>query len=167
MDKKSIQSTMLMLVVLVFAAGNAAQAGEIIFENDIRDKVVPKEVLAKTADNVIVLVDTSSSMAAENKAHHKSYYELEKAALEAGFTRLPDLGYNVGVYRFTPWEALYPMQKFDAATAADALKKLPAEPAGKTPLVQSLNELGTVLKGLSGKTFVYIFSGGGLSAKKL
>ncbi len=89
------------------------------------------------------------------------YYDLQKDALTSGFGRLPDLGYNVGVYRFTPWEALYPMQKFDAAGVADALKKLPAEPTGKTPLVKSLNELETVLKGLSGKTFVYIFSDGG------
>jgi hypothetical protein len=47
------------------------------------------------------------------------------------------------------------VQKFNAAGVAEALKKLPAEPAGKTPLVKSLNELETVLKGLSGKTFVY------------
>ena len=53
------------------------------------------------------------------------------------------------------------MQKFDAAGVADALKKLPAEPTGKTLLVKSLDELETVLKGLSGKTFVYIFSDGG------
>jgi OOP family OmpA-OmpF porin len=100
-------------------------------------------------------------MAAQNKTYKKPYYALEKEALEAGFGRLPDLGYNVGIYKFTPWEALYPVQKFDAAGATAALNKLPAEPAGRTPLVQSLNELETVLKGLSGKTVVYLFSDGG------
>ena len=161
MHKKAVQLTLFMLAIWIFTFGGVVQAGEIIYKNDIVDKVVPKEVLVKTADNVVVMVDTSESMAAINKTHKKSYYELEKEALKTGFERLPDLGYNVGIYRFTPWEAIYPMQKFDAATAEDALNKLPAEPAGKTPLVQSLNELGTVLKDLSGKTYVYIFTDGG------
>jgi len=161
MNNKSVQWTLVILMFLFFAAGTTVQAGEIIYKNDIVNKTVPKNELVKTADNVIMLVDTSDSMAAINKTHKKSYYELEKEALKTGFERLPDLGYNVGIYRFTPWEAIYPMQKFDAATAEDALNKLPAEPAGKTPLVQSLNELGNVLKDLSGKTYVYIFSDGG------
>jgi Protein of unknown function (DUF2860)/von Willebrand factor type A domain len=150
-----------MLVILVFAAGTTVQAGEIIYKNDIVDKVVPKEELVKTADNIVVMVDSSASMAAEDKTFHKPYYELEKEALKAGFERLPDLGYNVGVCQFTPWEVLFPMQKFDAATAEEALNKMPAEPAGKTPLLKGLDELEAVLKGLSGKTFVYLFSDGG------
>jgi OOP family OmpA-OmpF porin len=150
-----------MLVILIFTLGTAVQAGEIIYKNDISDKVVSKEVLVKTADNVIVMVDSSGSMAAENKTFKKPYYEVEKEALRAGFERLPEIGYNLGIYKFTPWEVLYPMQKFDAAGASEALNKLPAEPAGRTPLIQSLNELETVLKDLSGKTVVYIFSDGG------
>jgi OOP family OmpA-OmpF porin len=161
MYKKSVLLTLVMLVILVFTVGRGVQAGEIIYADDIREHVITKEVLVRTGDNVIVLVDTSSSMASTNKTYKKAYYELEQVALTSGFGRLPDLGYNVGLYKFTPWEVLYPMQKFDAAGVADALKKLPAEPAGRTPLVQSLNELETVLKGLSGKTFVYIFSDGG------
>jgi OOP family OmpA-OmpF porin len=150
-----------MLVLLVFTFGSGVQAGEIVYTDDIKENVVDKEVLVKTADNVIVMVDSSSSMAAINKTYKKPYYELEKEALKTGMGRLPDLGFNVGIYKFTPWEVLYPMQKFDAAAATEALNKLPAEPAGKTPLVNSLNELETVLKGLSGKTVVYIFSDGG------
>jgi len=161
MYNKSIFLTSVMSVVLVLMVGGAVQAGEIIYADDIRENVVTKEVLVKTADNVIVMVDTSSSMSATKGEYNKTYYELEQAALKTGFERMPDLGYNVGVYRFTPWEALYPVQKFDAAAVADALKKLPAEPGGKTPLLQSLDELETVLKGLSGKTVVYIFSDGG------
>ena len=161
MCKKTVLLTLVMLVALVFTVGGGVQAGEIIYVDDIREDVITKEVLVRTADNVIVLVDTSSSLAAINKTYKKPYYELEIAALTTGFGRLPDLGYNVGIYKFTPWEVLYPMQKFDAAGVTAALKKLPAEPAGKTPLVKSLNELETVLKGLSGKTFVYIFSDGG------
>jgi OOP family OmpA-OmpF porin len=161
MYKRSFQSMVFMFVILVFTFGGGVQAGEIIYKNDLVDKVVTKEVLVKTADNIIVMVDSSASMSAQNKTFKKPYYELEKEALKTGFERLPDLEYNLGVYRFTPWEVLYPMQKFDAATAADALNKLPAEASGKTPLLKGLDELETVLKGLSGKTFVYIFSDGG------
>jgi len=161
MRKKSVQLMLLMLAIWVFAFAGGVQAGEIIYTDDIKENVVDKEVLVKTADNVIVMVDSSSSMSAINKTYKKPYYDLEKEALKAGFGRLPDLGYNVGVYKFTPWEALYPIQKFDAAGAAESLNKLPAEPGGKTPLIQGLNELETVLKGLSGKTVVYLFSDGG------
>ena len=162
MYKKSFLWTfMVTLGILVFAAGTAVQAGEIIYADDIVQNVVPKEVLVKTADNVIVLVDSSSSMSAENQKKRKPNYQLEREALESGFSRLPDLGYNVGVYQFTPWQVIYPVQQFDRAAVVEALKKLPAEPSGKTPLVKSLDELETVLQGLSGKTFVYIFSDGG------
>ena len=159
--KSFLWTLMVTLGILVFAAGTAVQAGEIIYADDIVQNVVPKEVLVKTADNVIVLVDTSSSMSAENQKKRKPNYQLEREALESGFSRLPDLGYNVGVYQFTPWQVIYPVQQFDRAAVVEALKKLPAEPSGKTPLVKSLDELETVLQGLSGKTFVYIFSDGG------
>ena len=96
-----------------------------------------------------------------NKTYKKRYYDLEKEALSAGYSRLPDLGFNVGIYTVTPWKEIYPMQKFDAAAAAAAMNNLPAEPAGRTPLLPSMDELENVLKGLSGKTAVYIFSDGG------
>ena len=41
------------------ATGNAT---EIIYQEDIIQNVVTKDVLGRTADNVIVLVDASSSM---------------------------------------------------------------------------------------------------------
>jgi OOP family OmpA-OmpF porin len=150
-----------MLVILVFTVGGGVQAGEIIYADDIKQNVVTKEVLVRAADNVIVLVDSSSSMGETDKNRTKPNYQLETEALKAGFQRVPDLGYNIGVYRFTPWEAVYPIQKADPAVVAEALNKLPDKPAGPTPLLQSLEELEKVLKGLSGKTFVYLFSDGG------
>jgi OOP family OmpA-OmpF porin len=41
------------------------------------------------------------------------------------------------------------------------MKQLPAKPSGRTPLVAGFEKLEGVLKGLSGKTVVYIFSDGG------
>ena len=128
---------------------------EIIYQEDIIQNVVTKDVLVRTADNVIVLVDASSSMDFSHRKFKKTNYALEKEALAAGYSRLPDLGYNVGVYNFSPvWKEIYPVQKFDAAKVAEAMKQLPAKPSGRTPLVAGLEKLEGVLKGLSGKTIL-------------
>jgi OOP family OmpA-OmpF porin len=161
MYKNSFGLTVALLAILVFAFGSTVQAGEIIYADDIQENVISKEVLVRTADNVIVLVDTSSSMSARNRVYNKPQYDLQREALSSGFSRLPNLGYNVGVYRFTPWEVIHPVQPFNSAAVVEAMKKLPAEASGRTPLVKSLDELESVLQGLSGKTFVYIFSDGG------
>jgi OOP family OmpA-OmpF porin len=139
--------------------GNAA---EIIYQDDITQNVVTKDVLVRTADNVIILVDASSSMGSAHRKYKKANYEMEKEALAAGNSRLPDLGYNVGVYTFSPsWKEIYPVQKFNAAKISEAMKQLPAKSSGRTPLVAGLEKLEGVLKGVSGKTVVYIFSDGG------
>jgi len=161
MYKNSFGLTLAVLAVLVLAFGSAVQAGEIIFADDIKQNVVTKEVLVKAADNVIVLVDSSSSMGETDKNRTKMNYELEREALTTGFQRLPDLGYNIGVYRFTPWEAVFPIQQASPATVGAAMSKLPEKPAGPTPLLEGLDELDKVLSGLSGKTYVYLFSDGG------
>ncbi len=161
MYKNSFGLTLAVLAVLVLAFGSTAPAGEIIFADDIKQNVVTKEVLVRAADNVIVLVDSSSSMGETDKNRTKMNYELEREALTTGFQRLPDLGYNIGVYRFTPWEAVFPIQQASPATVAAAMSKLPEKPAGPTPLLQGLDELDKVLSGLSGKTYVYLFSDGG------
>jgi len=148
------------LAVLAMAVtGNAA---EIIYQDDIVQNVVTKDVLARTADNVIVLVDASSSMATTHRKYKKANYDLEKEALNAGTSRFPDIGYNIGVYNFSPsWKEIYAVQPFDRAKLSAAMQQLPAKPSGRTPLVAGLDKLENVLKGLSGKTVVYIFSDGG------
>ena len=161
MYKNSLGLTLAVLAILVFAFGSTVQAGEIIFAEDIKQNVITTEVLVRAADNVIVLVDSSSSMGETDKSRTKMNYELEREALSGGLQRLPDLGYNIGVYRFTPWEVVYPIQKTSPAAVAAALSKLPEKPAGPTPLLQGLDELEKVLKGLTGKTYVYLFTDGG------
>jgi OOP family OmpA-OmpF porin len=163
MYKKQFGFYLAVAAFLVLAFGSSAPAGEIIFAEDIKQNVVTKEVLVKAADNVIVLVDSSSSMAETDKNRTQMNYTLEREALATGFNRLPDLGYNIGVYRFTPWEVVFPIQQASPAAAAAALSKLPEKPDGPTPLVKGLDELEKVLSGLSGKTYVYIFSDGGYS----
>lgn len=148
--------------LVVLGLNIPVNAAEIIYQEDIMQNVVTKDVLVRTADNVIILVDASSSMGTAHRKYKKSNYEMEKEALAAGYSRLPDLGYNVGIYTFSPsWKEIYPVQKFDAAKVSEAMKQLPVKPSGNTPLVAGFDKLEGVLKGLSGKTVVYIFSDGG------
>lgn len=161
MYRKYFGLNLAVVVITVFAIGGAVQAGEIIYADDINHNIVTKGVLVRAADNVIVLVDSSSSMGEMDKNRSKPNYQLERDALVTGFNRLPDLGYNIGVYQFTPWEVVYPIQQTSPAAVAAAMSKLPDRPEGPTPLVKGLDELEKVLKGLTGKTYVYLFSDGG------
>lgn len=148
--------------LLVLGLNVPVKAAEIIYQQDIVENVVTKDVLVRTADNVIVLVDASSSMGTNHRKYKKTYYEMEKEALNAGYSRLPDLGYNVGVYNFSPsWKEIYPVQKFDGGKLSAAMQQLPAKASGRTPLVGGLEKLEGILQGLSGKTVVYLFSDGG------
>ena len=148
------------LTVLGFnATGNAA---EIIYQDDISQNLVTKDVLVRAADNAIVLMDGSSSMEGIDPKYKKTRFEMAKQALAAANMRLPDLGYNIGIYLLAPsWKAIYPVQKFDRAKITEALGQLPAKASGRTSFTDSFKKLEDVLKGLPGKTVVYIFSDGG------
>ena len=161
MKRKSALLSLGMFIALFFVVGSGIQAAEIVYIEDIKENVITTSHLVRTADNVIVMLDTSGSMDLVHKTLQKANYDLEREAITTGVRRLPDLGYNIGIYRFTPWEVLYPMQKFNEAKVLDALKKLPEKARGMSPLLQGLDQLDSVLKGLKGKTFVYLFSDGG------
>jgi hypothetical protein len=97
MNYRSIVSVMI-LGLFVFGCLTAiAPAAEIITVDDFEQKIVTKEHLTKTADNVIILFDASISMNETYKDSGKSRYELAKTFLEDGNNRLPDLGYNMGI----------------------------------------------------------------------
>ncbi|MCK7471247.1 MAG: VWA domain-containing protein [Desulfomicrobium escambiense] len=133
----------MLAALAILGLGQRGNAAEIIYQEDIIQNVVTKDVLVRTADNVIVLVDASSSMGFAHRKYKKTNYEMEKEALAAGYSRLPDLGYNVGIYNFSPaWKEIYPVQKFDAAKVSEAMKQLPAKPSGRTPLVAGLRKAG-------------------------
>ena len=73
-------SWLVALVSLVVMGLNVpGNAAEIIYQDDIVTNVVTKDVLARTGDNVIILVDASSSMEFSHRKYKKTNYELEKA----------------------------------------------------------------------------------------
>jgi OOP family OmpA-OmpF porin len=141
-----------------------AAAFEIITKEDIVQKTVMKEDFIKTADNFIVLMDTSESMNHRwAKDSTKSKLEVAKEILINGEQALPDLGYNAALYEFTPFEALYPMGPLDKDKFAQAINSIKADAGGNTFLPRALRDLEPVLQGASGKTVVFIFSDGDFS----
>jgi OOP family OmpA-OmpF porin len=136
-------------------------AAEIVTEEDIQKKVVVEDNFIKLADNFIVLFDASNSMKRQyKKGLPESRYEIAKKILKEKIQQLPDLGYNAGLYLYTPYTELEPMAPLDKMGWADAVDSMPADPKGPTFLAQSLRRVEPVLQGLSGKTVVYVFSDG-------
>jgi OOP family OmpA-OmpF porin len=123
--------------------------------------VVVEDQFIKLADNFLVLFDASNSMKRQyKKGMPESRYEIARNILKDGVQQLPDLGYNAGLYLYTPYAELEPMAPLDKMGWAQAVDSMPAEPAGRTFLAQSLRKIEPVLQGLSGKTVVYIFTDG-------
>jgi OOP family OmpA-OmpF porin len=138
---------------------------EILTEEDIKQSVVKKEQFIKMADNFIILFDTSSSMADPvRKGSAQTQYDVAKAFLNRGNIRLPDLGYNAGLYQFSPNKFVYPMGPYDRVKFAQAIDSLPQKPGGPTLLTQGLLEIEPVLDQLSGRTTVFIFTDGTYSS---
>ena len=156
----------IMLLGMILPGLMAIQAGafEIITEEDIIQKTVMKEDFIKTADNFIVLMDTSQSMNHRwQKDSTKSKLEVAKEILVNGERALPDLGYNAALYEFSPTAALYPMGPLDKEKFAQAINGIKADAEGATFLPRALRDLEPVLQGASGKTVVFIFSDGSFS----
>jgi len=132
-------------------------AVEIITRDDIVNNVVKKDQLVKVADNAIILLDTSSSSNDEFDSTGKSIVQSMKDELKARNAYLPDLGYNMGIYTYTGWTEVYPLQPYNRDKVAAALDTLPAKGSGPTPLRSGLQKLENVLKPLSGRTAVFVF----------
>jgi OOP family OmpA-OmpF porin len=155
----------LKLSVLLLVAGmilpGLLPAAEIITQEDITQKVVVEENFIKLTDNIIVLFDASNSMKRQyKKGSPESRYEIAKTILKEKVAQLPDLGFNAGLYLYTPYTELEPMAPLDKMGWAEAVDSMPAEPKGPTFLSEALRKIEPVLQDLSGKTVVYIFSDG-------
>ncbi len=140
-------------------------AFEIITEDDISQNIITREMLIATTDNFIVLYDASGSMAKEYKAGVQKL-DAELQILKQQNAILPELGYNAGLYCFTPFKAYYEVQPYDRAAFGRAIDQLPnTETAGgfagqPTPLAEGIAALDPILAQLSGKTVVFIFTDG-------
>ena len=154
------------VVLLVFFLSmmvGVAFAIEAVVEKEQEPAVIITKEIIKTADNFIVLFDSSSSMKEPFQDTGLTTLDAAKKLLKDRNAILPDLGYNAGLYLFTPFKPIYMMQKYDRDKFASAIDQLPAKASGATLMQQGLLKLDGVLSGLSGRTVVFLFTDGSYS----
>jgi OmpA-OmpF porin, OOP family len=162
----------LVLLVAIVIIPTGARAFELITTTETVTIDEVKIELKKTADNFIILCDTSLSMGKLYKATGKSKITLQKEILELRNAALPDLGFNGGLYTFNPegemkaatiarvLKPYYEVKPYNKAEFAKAIDQLPTVAAGPTPLQSALHELEDVLAPLKGHTVVFVVTDG-------
>ena len=137
-----------------------ALAAEIITEEDLVLEVIAIDQLVRLADNAIFLFDTSSSMNDDFQDSGKSRLEVVTAEFKKRNALVPELGYNFGIYVYTPWTPVLEMQPYDTEDVAKALDTLPKKGSGPTRLSRGLEKLEPIVQGLSGRTVIFVFTDG-------
>ncbi|MGI9535990.1 MAG: OmpA family protein [Desulfocapsaceae bacterium] len=123
-------------------------------------------VFVKTADNFIVLHDSSSSMSDKYGDTDMLEIEAERQILMEKVSTLPELDWQAGIYSFTPgwgWNDLkthLSIRTYNKDEFSRAVEALPTKPAGNTRLKGAMAGLDEVLAGLKGKTVVFVFTDG-------
>jgi OOP family OmpA-OmpF porin len=133
---------------------------EVILEEDLVEGVIVEEQLVRVADNAIFLVDSSSSMDEKFRDTGKTKLELVSNEFRQRNSYFPNIGHKFGVYTYTPWQEYYPVRLYNREDVAMALDAMPKKGMGPTPIKKGLEQLEDILKSLSGKTAVFVFSDG-------
>ena len=127
--------------------------------------------LRKTADNFIIMYDSSSSTGDRYADTDMKEIEAEKTILKEKVMTLPELDWNAGIYTFTPgwsfgyFKPLLSMRTYNKNEFTQAIENLPTKPSGFTPLQGGLVGLGKQLGSLQGKTVVFLFTDGQYSSQ--
>jgi OOP family OmpA-OmpF porin len=135
-------------------------AAEKVIEQDTVTTTAQEAEIVKTADNFIILFDSSSSMNDTYRNTSMTKLAAAKEILKEKNETLPDLGYNAGLYLLSNFKPVYMVQKYDRQKFAAALEQLPAKAGGPTLMMEGMRGLRGVLPGLSGKTVVFLFTDG-------
>ncbi|UCD32051.1 MAG: OmpA family protein [Desulfobacterales bacterium] len=153
------RSVMLVVLLLIVFVGSSF-AAEVTVEKKTVSGVVLTEDIIKTADNFIVMFDSSGSMAKPYKNTGLTTLEAAEQLLIERNEILPDLGYNAGLYLYTPFKPIYPIQRYNQEKFAQAIEQLPKKASGGTLLQQGLHKLDGIMSKLSGRTVVFLFTDG-------
>ncbi len=159
--RKNYKLMSFVMTVLFFSmmVGVSFAVEAVMEKEEVPGVVITKELI-KTADNFIVLFDSSSSTKEPFQDTGLTTLDAAKKLLKDRNEILPDLGYNAGLYLFTPFKPIYEMQKYDRDKFSAAIDQLPAKASGATLMQQGLLKLDGVLSGLSGRTVVFLFTDG-------
>ena len=154
-------TTMIMIcgVIALGFGTSSALAAEVITKPDFIDKVITSN-LVKTADNFIILFNAASSTKKPYLNTGESILQVSKRELKVRNEMVPALGYNAGLYLYTPFKEVYPMQPYNREKMDAAIDQLPDEGKGPSLLMQGLIKIEPVLKEASGRTAVFVFSDG-------
>jgi len=135
---------------------------EIITEEDMVQGVITEDQLVRVVDNAIFMLDTSSSMNEEFKDTGKTKIELVSSVFKKRNSYFPEIGHKFGIYTYTPWKEIYPIQIYNRQKVAAALNTVPTKGEGPTPIKKGLEELEGILKSgeMSGRVAVFVFSDG-------
>lgn len=154
--------SVLLVFFLSMMVGVSFAVEAVVEKEEVPGVIITKELI-KTADNFIVVFDSSSSMKEPFQDTGLTTLDAAKKLLKDRNALLPDLEYNAGLYLFTPFKPIYMMQKYDRDKFAAAIDQLPAKASGATLMQQGLLKLDGVLSGLSGRTVVFLFTDGSYS----
>mgnify|MGYP001822837183 CR=1 FL=1 len=137
-----------------------ASALEILTEEDFINGIVVEDQLVPLADNAIFLLDTSSSMNDEFRDTGMSQLEFITEQFKQRTGYFPEIGINFGIYEYTPWKEIFPVQPFSRDAVAAALDDISKKGSGPTPLAKGVDEATKVISGLDGRTVVFLFYDG-------
>jgi OOP family OmpA-OmpF porin len=165
--KKSFLTLATLIVMIFIGAIASVQAFEVVTRDMLEKETITKTDLIKTADNVIVLFDTSSSSNEMVPGKSISKIQAAKNLMKERNAWLPDLGYQAGLYIYTGHETMvgtfkevYGVQPYNREQFAAAIDQLPDKGQGGTTLNAGLSPLRKVVAGLSGKTAILMFTDG-------
>jgi OOP family OmpA-OmpF porin len=151
------------LGLLALVAGLTAppiSALEIITKEDFDEAIIREDQLVRVADNAIFLIDTSSSMNEEFRDTGESKLAIATRVFKDRNAYFPEIGHRFGLYEYTPWRVIYPMQTYDREKVAETLEMLPEEGSGPTPLAFAMEKAQEIVEPLEGRTALFLFYDG-------
>jgi len=168
MKRKAFVWTTVLGMLLVGLMATPAPAAEVLTQTETITWYDVEVEAVKTADNFIVLFNTAKTMGRPYQNTGMSHLEAARDILQERNQMLPNLSYNAGLYTFAPTtviyteplKASYPMQPYNKEAFANAIAQLPTEAGGTTEIQRALLGLEPVLKDLSGKTIIFLFTDG-------
>ncbi len=163
MMKDRIQRIFACVLLVVLVSFTHAFALELITRDVIDKEVVTDYDLIKTTDNFIVIFDGSSSTNQMVPGTNVSKIKAAKTLLAQRNLWLPNLGYHCGLYMTSGWselKAVQEMQPYNRQTFGRAIDSLPEKGKGNSLLLQAMLSLEKIIKPLTGRTTVILFTDG-------
>jgi OOP family OmpA-OmpF porin len=159
MNKKVLVGLVLM-ISFSFVMAAQVMAAEVLTKTEEKEVTVWKEKFVKNVDNFIIYFDSSSSTNDMLAGTNKTRIQFAKDFLMRTNENLPDLGFNSGLYMYTPFTPIYSVSEYNKMRFEKGIESLPDTGKGPTLIQESLGKLDPILSQLSGRTAVIIFFDG-------